>query len=64
VLALLGPAVRGAGAVWPLVNRTVVSLPLGFLGAVLGTFLAGRDPVNEARFDEVLLRIYTGIAAE
>jgi cation/acetate symporter len=64
VLALLGPAVRGADAIWPLVNPTVASLPLGFLGAVLGTLLAGRDPKNEARFDEVLLRIHTGIAGE
>ncbi|MGB8843836.1 MAG: cation acetate symporter [Aliidongia sp.] len=64
VLAVLGPAVRGADAIWPLVNPTVVSLPLGFLGAVLGTFLAGRDPVNEARFDEVTLRVHTGITAQ
>ena len=64
VLAFLGPAVRGADAIWPLVNPTVVSLPLGFLGAVLGTVLAGRDPANEARFDQVLLRVHTGIAAE
>ena len=34
VLAMIGPAMRGADALWPLVNPTVVSLPLGFLGAV------------------------------
>jgi len=39
----LGPAVRGVDAVWPLVNPTIVSMPLGFLGAILGTLLAGRD---------------------
>jgi cation/acetate symporter len=33
VLAMIGPAMRGADALWPLVNPTVVSLPLGFLGA-------------------------------
>ena len=64
VLAILGPAVRGADAIWPLVNPTVVSLPLGFLGAWLGTLIAGRDPANEARFDEVTIRVHTGIAAE
>jgi cation/acetate symporter len=63
-LALLGPAVRGADAIWPLVNPTIASLPLGFLGAVIGTLIAGRDPVNEARFDQVLLRLHTGIATE
>ena len=51
VLAMIGPAMRGADALWPLVNPTVVSLPLGFLGAVLGTFIAGRDRENEKRFD-------------
>ena len=39
---------RGADAIWPLVNPTIVSMPLGFLGAVLGTLLAGRDKENEA----------------
>ena len=41
VLAMIGPAMRGADALWPLVNPTVVSLPLGFLGAVLGTLICG-----------------------
>jgi len=64
LLAVLGPAVRGADAIWPLANPTVVSLPLGFLGAVLGTLLWGRDPANEARFDAVSLRIHTGVVTE
>ena len=64
VLAILGPAVRGADAVWPLVNPTIVSMPLGFLGAILGTLLAGRDQENESRFDTFSLRVHTGVAAE
>jgi cation/acetate symporter len=64
VLAMLGPAVRGADAIWPLVNPTIVSLPLGFLGAFLGTLLAGRDMANEDRFDAVLIRVHTGVAVE
>jgi cation/acetate symporter len=63
VLAILGPAVRGADAVWPLVNPTIVSMPLGFLGAILGTLLAGRDQENESRFDTFSLRVHTGVAA-
>jgi cation/acetate symporter len=62
VLALIGPAVRGADALWPLVNPTIVSLPLGFLGAYVGTLLAGRDRVNERRFDDVSYRVHTGVA--
>jgi cation/acetate symporter len=64
VLAILGPAVRGADAVWPLVNPTIVSMPLGFLGAVLATLLVGRDRENESRFDAFSLRVHTGVAAE
>jgi cation/acetate symporter len=60
VLAMIGPAMRGADALWPLVNPTVVSMPLGFLGAVLGTFAWGRDKENERRFDAFLLRLHTG----
>ena len=62
VLAMIGPAMRGADALWPLVNPTVVSLPLGFLGAVLGTLIAGRDMENENRFDAFLLQVHTGVA--
>ena len=60
VLAMIGPAMRGADALWPLVNPTIVSMPLGFLGAVLGTLLWGRDEENEQRFDAFLLRVHTG----
>jgi cation/acetate symporter len=61
VLAMIGPAMRGADALWPLVNPTVVSLPLGFLGAVIGTFVWGRDAANEQRFDAFLLQVHTGV---
>lgn len=65
VLALLGPAFLGADAVFPLVNPTVVSMPLGFAGAVLGTVLGGRrNLAAQARFDEVTFRAHTGVGAE
>lgn len=62
VLAWIGPAMRGSDALWPLVNPTIVSMPLGFLGAVLGTLLAGRDPHNEKRFDAFLMQVHTGVS--
>jgi cation/acetate symporter len=46
-----------------LVNPTVVSLPLGFLGAVLGTLISGRDVENEKRFDAFLLQVHTGMTS-
>ena len=60
-LALIGPGYLGAKAIWPLVNPTVVALPIGILGAVLGSILAGRDPEHEKRFSEVTFRIQTGL---
>jgi cation/acetate symporter len=64
VLAMIGPAMRGSEALWPLVNPTIVSLPLGFLGAVVGSLIAGRDMENEKRFDAFLLQVHTGVAPE
>jgi cation/acetate symporter len=60
-LALIGPAYLGANAIWPLVNPTVVALPLGILGAVLGSLLVGGDHEHEERFNEVTFRIHTGL---
>lgn len=64
VLALLGPAFMGKAALFPLVNPTVVSAPVGFLGALLGTLLWGRSAEDETRFDEFLFRAQTGAGVE
>jgi cation/acetate symporter len=63
-LALIGPAYLGANAIWPLVNPTVVALPLGILGAVFGSLLAGRNHEHEKRFGEVTFRIHTGLRSK
>ena len=62
-LILVSPSVMKANALFPLENPGMVSIPLGFLGAVLGTFL-GREPAAEAKFTELLVRANTGIGAE
>ncbi len=62
-LALAGPALLGADALFPIINPTVVSMPLGFLGAVVGTVLGGRSRAHEERFDEVLFQANTGSGA-
>ena len=64
VLALIGPGFLGKEAVFSLVNPTVLSMPLGFAGAMLGTLLGRRSLENEARFDEVAFRAQTGAGAE
>jgi cation/acetate symporter len=75
VLIVLSPAVMGVDAagiaarhliqrspVFPLDNPAIVSVPLGFLAAVAGTFLA-RDPEAEAAYSELNVRANTGLGA-
>src|SRR5450432_2485253 len=50
-------------AIFPLENPGILSIPLGFLGAILGTFLR-REPEAEARFAELVVRANTGLGAE
>ena len=49
--------------IFPLENPGILSIPLGFVGAVLGTLL-GREPAAEAKYDELLVRASTGLGAE
>ncbi|WP_207000912.1 solute symporter family protein [Trinickia mobilis] len=60
VLAFIGPAILKGHAIFPIVNPTILSMPIGFLGAWLGTLLGGRDPENEARFDAFVFKTHTG----
>jgi cation/acetate symporter len=50
-------------AIFPLENPGLLSIPLGFLGAIIGTFLR-REPGAEARFAELVVRANTGLGAE
>src|SRR5450432_4038233 len=50
-------------AIFPLENPGIISIPLGFLGAILGTLLR-REPAAEARFAELIVRANTGLGAE
>jgi cation/acetate symporter len=50
-------------AIFPLANPGIVSIPLGFLGAILGCLLF-REPAAEAKFAELSVRAHTGIGAE
>jgi cation/acetate symporter len=75
VLIVLSPAVMGVDAptaatrhliqaapIFPLDNPAVVSVPLGFLAAILGTFLS-RDLVAERAYSELNVRANTGLGA-
>ncbi len=71
LLIMISPSVMGMDAkalihgqpIFPLKNPGIVSIPLGFLGAIVGTFLR-REPRAEARFAELSVRANTGLGAE
>jgi cation/acetate symporter len=48
---------------FPLKNPALASIPLGFLGAWLGTLLS-KDKPDEAKFTEMMVRANTGLGAE
>jgi cation/acetate symporter len=62
-LILLSPSVRGPNAPFPLENPGIVSIPIGFLAAWLGTVLS-RDTSSEEKFTELIVRANTGLGAE
>lgn len=76
LLIAIGPAVMGLDApdvavkhfiqrppLFPLENPAIVSVPLGFIAAILAT-LFSRDPEAEAQYPELHVRANTGIGAE
>ena len=72
ILIVIGPSIMGPDAqhliharpIFPLENPGIVSIPLGFLGAFLGTLASRVDSDSEARFTELEVRANTGLGAE
>src|ERR1700723_3540994 len=71
LMAVDPPTVVGAArhliqrpAVFPLENPGIISIPLGFLGAILGTLLTARDPEAEVKFIDLEVRATTGLGSE
>ena len=52
-----------AAPIFPLANPGIVSIPLGFIGAYLGTILS-HEPSSEAKYNELNVRANTGLGAE
>ncbi len=63
VLIAISPVAMGAHAIFPLDNPGLVSIPVGLIGAVIGT-LAMPDPASEQMFDQLQVRATTGLGAE
>ena len=62
LLSKNGPAFLGHP--FPLENPGIVSIPVGFLAAWLGTVCTARDLEAEAKFAELTVRAHTGLGAE
>src|SRR5450631_1077410 len=70
MMAIDPPTVTGtarhliqAKALFPLENPGILSIPLGFIGAILGT-LVSHEPTSQHKFNELLVRSNTGLGAE
>ena len=70
LMAIDPPTVTGtarhliqAKAWFPLENPGILSIPLGFLGAILGTLIS-HEPTSQHKFNELLVRSNTGLGAE
>ncbi|GAV21811.1 solute symporter family protein [Carboxydothermus pertinax] len=62
-LVMLGPDVMGKAAIFPLKNPGIISVPVGFLGAIIGSYLM-QEKVAEEKFSELSVRANTGLGAE
>jgi cation/acetate symporter len=63
ILILISPSVMKTNALFPLENPGIISIPLGFIGAVLAA-LSGRELQAEEKFTELSVRASTGLGAE
>ena len=79
VLIFIGPSIMGVDGptvaasarhliqhapIFPLENPGILSVPIGFAGALLGTMLTAQDHVAEEKFVELEVRCNTGLGAE
>lgn len=72
VLIFIGPSIMGNDAahfihrapIFPLENPGILSVPIGFIGAIVGTYLGKAEPFAEEKFTELEVRANTGLGAE
>lgn len=63
-LVLLGPDVRTSDPLIELTQPAIISVPLGFLGCIIGSLLSRDEKKAEREFDELHVRAETGLGAE
>jgi len=63
LLILISPDFMGENAIFPLKNPALLSIPIGFLAAIIGTLLSKEVP-SEDKFVEFQVRANTGLGSE
>ncbi|PXW86943.1 cation/acetate symporter [Pseudogracilibacillus auburnensis] len=63
ILILLSPNIMGEAAIYPLSNPGIVSIPLGFIAAVVVTLMTKPED-NDKMYAEMSVRSHTGLGAE
>src|SRR5699024_11426565 len=63
LLILLSPPIMGDGAIFPLTNPGLVSIPLGFLAGIIVSLMTKPED-NDKIFAEMSVRSHTGLGAE
>ncbi|MGM8213246.1 solute symporter family protein [Virgibacillus sp. W0430] len=61
-LVVIGPNVMGDNAIFPLANPGIISIPAGFLSAIIFTIFS--KPEKQEAYAEMTVRANTGISAE
>jgi len=56
--------VTGSPIGWTLNNPGIVSIPLGFLGCIVGTLVSSSKPSEHSSYDELFVRAETGLGSE
>ncbi|WP_345607074.1 solute symporter family protein [Pseudonocardia adelaidensis] len=73
LLIIFSPAISGKPTsmipnadfdLFPLANPGLVSIPLSFVLGIVGTFVGGRQPVEEGKYAEMEVRSLTGAGSE
>lgn len=63
LFTFIGPTGMGKEAIFPLQNPGIVSIPLGFLAAIIGS-LVSKDQKSAEKFSEIYVRANTGYGVE
>jgi len=59
-----GKAMLVGHALFPLTTPGLISIPLGFLGAFIGTLIFSAREGKQTHYDEIIVRASTGINLE